>query len=77
MLQYKRSGYFGQVNTPMDYSVFIDQTLTKYNIPFHAEFSAYMKGHHQSNEMKGHHEPDLERLKAHFKEVEQLGEAGV
>jgi hypothetical protein len=25
----------------MDYSVFIDQTLTKYNIPFHAEFSAY------------------------------------
>jgi hypothetical protein len=25
----------------MDYSVFIDQTLTKYRIPFHAEFSAY------------------------------------
>jgi hypothetical protein len=25
----------------MDYSVFIDQTLTRHNIPFHAEFSAY------------------------------------
>ena len=46
MLQYKRSGYFGQVNTPMDYSVFIDQTLTKYRIPFHAEFSAYYTNFH-------------------------------
>ena len=29
------------LNNPMDYSVFIDQTLTKYRIPYHAEFSAY------------------------------------
>lgn len=41
----------------------------------HSEFSAYMKGHNQSNEMRQHHEPDLEQLKKHYKEVERLAES--
>ena len=41
----------------------------------HVEFSAYMKGHHQSDEMKQHNDPSIDKLGEHFKEVEALAES--